>query len=80
MVENSVLLINQVVWIILGNMLTNNSLNKFREENSLLQRNPTNDPRGPWCYKLDEHEVLETEYCDIPECEGNCFSIPGGSH
>ncbi|XP_014615246.1 PREDICTED: prothrombin-like [Polistes canadensis] len=29
-------------------------------------RNPTNDPRGPWCYTLDP--TLIDDECDVPLC------------
>lgn len=38
-------------------------------------RNPTRDPRGPWCYTL-EPTVIDDE-CDIPLCnyKGNYIDL-----
>ncbi|XP_043491579.1 uncharacterized protein LOC122517208 [Polistes fuscatus] len=38
-------------------------------------RNPTNDPRGPWCYTLDP--TLIDDECDIPLCNFSDCRISG---
>lgn len=36
-------------------------------------RNPTRDPRGPWCYTLDP--MVIDEECDVPLCNsGGTYS------
>ncbi|KAM9316694.1 plasminogen [Gastrophryne carolinensis] len=38
-------------------------------------RNPDGDSKGPWCYTTDP--TLRFEYCNIPQCEDDCFHCNG---
>ena len=36
------------------------------DEASNYCRNPTKDPRGPWCFTSDP--IIQWEYCPLPRC------------
>ena len=41
-------------------------------------RNPSNSPKGPWCYIANTKEEGQWEYCDMPKCEGKTIIIENG--
>lgn len=56
--------------------LTNNLFpEKSRKKARNYCRNPSRDPKGPWCYTLDPNLIDET--CGIPLCSYNYCRVTG---